>query len=243
MNRLTLVVLCAGLICMVAGCGGGATALDGNLNGGTVVPENGDSSGGGDGTNANDNANDNDNVNENTNDNSDDDVNDNTDDEGGDSTPASLTVTSRLLLNDAGEIDRRFAYRPGCGGDNVSPQLSWTGAPEETQSFIVVIFDRSAGNFIHWMVFDIAAGVTNINEGGPAPGGQTLNDYEQGLFGYGGPCPPSGEVHTYVFRVYALDIRNAGLTAGRRVSLAELGALIADHLVGEGELTATFTGP
>ncbi|MBN1514870.1 MAG: YbhB/YbcL family Raf kinase inhibitor-like protein [Phycisphaerae bacterium] len=241
MNRATLALLCASLICMVAGCGGGATTLDDETNGGTVVPDNGNSSGGGDNVNANDNAEEN--ANENANDNSDDNTNDNSDDDGADSPPARLTVTSRLLLNDAGAIDQRFAYRPGCGGDNVSPQLSWTGAPEETQSFVVVVLDRSAGDFIHWMVFDIAAGVTNINEGGPAPGGQTLNDYEQGLFGYGGPCPPSGEVHTYVFRVYALDIRNAGLTAGRQVSLAELEDLIADHVVGQGELTAPFTGP
>ncbi len=241
MNRLTLAAVCAGLICMVGGCGGGATTLDDNANGGTLVPDNGNSSGGGDNVNTNDNAEEN--TNGNDNDYSDDNTNDNTDDDGADSPPARLTVTSRLLLNDAGEIDRRFSYNPGCGGDNVSPQLSWTGVPDATQSSIVVIFDRSAGDFIHWIVFDIAAGVTNINEGGPAPGGQTLNDYQQGLFGYGGPCPPSGEVHTYVFRVFALDIRNAGLTAGQRVSLAELEALIAGHVDGRGELTASLTGP
>ncbi len=241
MNRLALAALCAILICMVVGCGGGATTLGGETNGGTVVPDNGNSSGGGDNVNTNDNAEEN--TNENVNDNSDDNTNDNTDDDGVDSPPARLTVTSRLLLNDDGEIDLRFAYGPGCGGDNVSPQLSWTGASEETESFVVVIFDRSADDFIHWVVFDIAAGVTNINEGGPAPGGQTLNDYQQGLFGYGGPCPPSGEVHTYVLRVYALDIRNSGLTAGQQVSLAALETLIAGHVVGQGELTAPFTGP
>jgi hypothetical protein len=236
MNRLAPAALCASLICMVVGCGGGIPTLDGSENGEFIVPDNGNSSGGGNGST-------NDNADENADDNGDENANENTDDDGADSPPARLTVTSRLLLNDTGEIDRRFTYHPGCGGDNVSPQLSWTGAPQETQSFIVVIFDRSAGDFIHWVVFDIAAGVTNINEGGPAPGGQTLNDYQQGLFGYGGPCPPSGEVHTYVFRVYALDIRNAGLTAGQRVSLAALEALIAGHVVGQGELTASLTGP
>ncbi len=239
MNRLTLAVLCASVACLIAGCGGETTMPDGDQNGGIIIPGNGNSSGGGDNVNTNTN----DNAQENTSSNTNDNANDNTDEDAAGTTPAPLTVTSRRLLNDFGQIDRRFAYHPECGGDNISPQLSWSGAPDSTQSFVVVVFDRSAGNFIHWIVFDIAAGVVTINEGGPAPGGQTLNDHEQGLFGYGGPCPPPGEVHTYVLRVYALDVRNSGLHAGQRVSLAELETLIAGHIVGEGELTAPFAGP
>jgi Raf kinase inhibitor-like YbhB/YbcL family protein len=195
----------------------------------------------GGGDNDNLNANENEDVNENTSDNGSENANDNNG--GGDPAPAPLTVTSVGLLDTTGRIALRFVYFPGCGGNNISPPLSWTGVPADTQSVVVVIFDRSADDFIHWIVFDIAAGVTSIIEGGPAPGGQTLNDYEQGLFGYGGPCPPAGEEHTYVFRVYALDVRNTGLTAGQRVSLAELEAAITGHVVATGELTALFARP
>jgi Raf kinase inhibitor-like YbhB/YbcL family protein len=87
-----------------------------------------------------------------------------------------------------------------CEGEDVSPSLSWSGVPVDTQALAVVVDDPDADGFIHWLVFDIPPDVTDLPtaippdeelEGG---GRHALNDF--GNLGYGGPCPPEGEEHT-----------------------------------------------
>jgi Raf kinase inhibitor-like YbhB/YbcL family protein len=125
---------------------------------------------------------------------------------------SSSTITSRSLL----------PQEATCEGEDVSPQLSWTGAPEGTQSFAIIANDSDAeeGDFAHWVVYSIPATVTEIQEGAPA--GETLpNGAKQGInddenVQYNGPCPPpivpkftqvtgSDLPHRYYFKVYALD--------------------------------------
>ena len=92
-----------------------------------------------------------------------------------------------------------------CDGSDVSPQLSWSGAPAGTKSFALTCIDPDApsGDFIHWLAYDIPASITNFPQGGPLPSNvkEAANDF--GKKSYGGPCPPSG-THRYVFTVYAL---------------------------------------
>jgi Raf kinase inhibitor-like YbhB/YbcL family protein len=92
-----------------------------------------------------------------------------------------------------------------CDGSDVSPQLSWSGAPAGTKSFALTCIDPDApsGDFIHWLVYDIAAGITNFSQGGSLPSSakEAINDF--GRKSYSGPCPPSG-THRYIFTVYAL---------------------------------------
>jgi len=97
------------------------------------------------------------------------------------------------------------------GGGNQSPQLSWTGAPKKTRSYIVVMYDVTA-SFTHWGMYNIAASTTSLpqNAGvaGSPFGTQVLNDYGVGDQSYDGPCPPTflnPVSHHYVFTVYALD--------------------------------------
>jgi len=95
-------------------------------------------------------------------------------------------------------------------GDNMSPPLNWTGAPQGTRSFAIISDDPDAprGDWVHWVVFNIPASVTSVDEGIPqekllADGSrQGTNDSRK--IGYDGPCPPSG-VHRYFFKVHALD--------------------------------------
>ena len=93
------------------------------------------------------------------------------------------------------------AYGFGCAGDNLSPQLAWTGAPPETKSFAVTCFDPDAptgSGFWHWVVANIPATVNALPLGagdptsGKMPAGALEVRTDFGKPGYGGPCPPPG---------------------------------------------------
>jgi len=98
-----------------------------------------------------------------------------------------------------------------CDGKDVSPHLAWTDAPEGTKSFALTCIDPDApmGDFIHWLIYNIAPTSSQLPQGGPLPAGaqEVANDF--GKKPYGGPCPPSG-THRYVFTIYALKVSDLG---------------------------------
>lgn len=119
-------------------------------------------------------------------------------------------------------LGKKLVYDQGkCKGDNTSPELHWSGAPADTKSFAVTLFDPDAQNgagFWHWMLFDIDAKTTSLEPGaGEAAGsnvppGSTTTKNQFGNPGYSGPCPPIGDKpHRYVFTVYALRVEKLGL--------------------------------
>jgi Raf kinase inhibitor-like YbhB/YbcL family protein len=98
----------------------------------------------------------------------------------------------------------------GAMGLDQSPELSWTGAPFGTRSYVVVLYDTTA-SFTHWGMYNIAPNLhelpQNAGVANSTYGPEILNDFELGQQ-YDGPCPPAGfapEVHNYVFTVYALS--------------------------------------
>lgn len=103
----------------------------------------------------------------------------------------------------------------GCNGGNLSPQLSWSGAPKETQAFAIVAYDPDAptgSGWWHWQMVNIPKNVNSLPTGAgdpqknKAPAGSisTKNDY--GIPGFGGACPPNGHgPHRYQFTVHALS--------------------------------------
>jgi len=105
--------------------------------------------------------------------------------------------------------------RYGCGGKNISPDLSWSSNLQNVKSYAITIFDPDApvsGGWWHWIVFNIPANVKglplNASALGLLPKGsiEALNSYK--LLGYGGPCPPKGDkAHRYITTIYALDKR------------------------------------
>lgn len=127
-----------------------------------------------------------------------------------------------LKSKDVGGVGTLREASTMCGGNNISPQLSWENAPKGTKSFVVTIHDKDvpvSGSFWHWVVFDIPSNVTELvtNAGditkNLAPKGaiQSMNDF--GERGYGGPCPPPGHGwHAYLVTVHALDIESQNLT-------------------------------
>lgn len=92
-----------------------------------------------------------------------------------------------------------------CYGKNISPALSWQGAPEKTQSFVLIMNDPDAPNqpWVHWLVFNIPATATALPSGSALPNGALSGINSKDVSGYSGPCPPKG-LHHYIFTLYAL---------------------------------------
>jgi phosphatidylethanolamine-binding protein (PEBP) family uncharacterized protein len=98
-------------------------------------------------------------------------------------------------IKPGGTIQEKFVFNTGgCTGSNMSPALSWSGAPEGTKSFVVTVFDPDAptgSGFWHWVMFNIPANVTSLPEGAGTPGkepaGATQIENDYGTVGYGGP--------------------------------------------------------
>ncbi|PAZ15098.1 YbhB/YbcL family Raf kinase inhibitor-like protein [Streptomyces sp. SA15] len=105
-------------------------------------------------------------------------------------------------FNDHSFIAREYAYE----GENVSPPLTWSGAPDDTAELVLLCEDPDApsGTFVHWIVVGIDPHSDGVEPGRCPPGGTELvNGY--GERGWGGPHPPPGdEAHRYFFRLYAL---------------------------------------
>lgn len=158
-------------------------------------------------------------------------------------THAVFTLSSTSFTN-GGAIPVEFSW----DGGNKSPQLSWSGAPQGTVSFALIVFDLDAHNpeetefFCHWIVFNIPATVFSLAENQPAAG-TLANGALQGMnffstMGYGGPAPPPGETHNYRFRLYALDA-TFNLTAGAERD--EVIEAIEGHILGQADYMGTYT--
>jgi len=125
-----------------------------------------------------------------------------------------MTLSSPAF-NEGGEIPPRYT----CQGENASPRLGWDSVPEGTKSLALVMDDPDApsGVFTHWVIFNLPPGTPGLAEAIPAlsqlPDGALQGKNDFGRFGYGGPCPPPGRPHHYLFTLYALD-KTLGLQAG-----------------------------
>lgn len=115
------------------------------------------------------------------------------------------------------DYGRPIPRRHTCDGEDVSPELSWSDAPPGTKSFALIVDDPDApvGVWNHWLLCDISASASRLEEGfEPGRVGVSgRNDF--GRRGYGGPCPPPGHgPHRYFFHLYALDTPTLGLAEG-----------------------------
>lgn len=168
---------------------------------------------------------------------------------GGDDSPPTRvgSPTAEVLVmqvessafTDGGEIPVKYS----CDGENVPFPLSWSGEPGNTLSLALIFDDPDAPGdepYVHWLMYDIPANMTgfeSVSKDARLPNGAAQGKNSRGEIGYTGPCPPGGETHTYVVRVYALDSA-LGLEPG--ASRRDLDEAMAGHVVGAGELRGTF---
>ena len=134
--------------------------------------------------------------------------------------------------------------RYSCKGADISPELSWGDEPPGTQSLVLIFDDPSTGggSWVHWLVYDLPPAARGLPEAVPAgeeiAGGGTHGSNSWGALEYGGPCPPQGTTHRYVFTLYALD---TALDLEPGADRGELLAAMEGHTLAEAELAASFT--
>ncbi|MEU1448278.1 YbhB/YbcL family Raf kinase inhibitor-like protein [Streptomyces mirabilis] len=146
---------------------------------------------------------------------------------------AAIAVTSPAF-GDGGTVPRRFT----CDGANVSPPLRLSGVPGGAAELVVLAEDPDAasGTFVHWLMWGVDPHETTLGAGAVPKGAvQGRNGFGQRR--YGGPCPPAGKPHHYVFSVLAADVRlhlpgDATVDAVRRA--------LAGHTVGSGTLVGRY---
>jgi hypothetical protein len=167
--------------------------------------------------------------------------------------PFALTSTT---FKDGTMMPKKVANKnagnnPNCVGDNVSPQLSWTGAPAGIKSFALLMEDpegRGGAGVHHWVAYGIPANVTSFAEGEVSKesdkyvGGKST----QGVGFYSGPCTPPGTPHHYTFIIVATDLEPKELPPGltREEFLAKLvPAGGTSHAKGSAGLVGLFVKP
>lgn len=156
----------------------------------------------------------------------------------------SFEVTSVDIV-DGAPLSNRHVHS-SVGGENVSPQLSWSGFPAETKGFVVTCYDPDAptgSGFWHWLLVGLPATTTELPSGAGAPAGlpdgafHTRNDF--GDNSYDGSAPPAGDVpHRYVFIVHALDVET--LPVDPSASPAYVGFNLAFHTLARGVIRGTY---
>lgn len=146
---------------------------------------------------------------------------------------------SSPAFNQGAAIPRKYT----CDGEDLSPPLQWTEPPADTRSLALISDDPDApvGTWVHWVVYNLPAGIRSLPEGAsPAAGlpqGGVHGQNSWRRLEYGGPCPPSG-THRYFFKLYALDITlELGPGAGKK----ELLGAMEGHVLAQAELMGTYS--
>ena len=164
---------------------------------------------------------------------------------------ASKTASFKLespVVKPGGTIGAEQVFNGmGCDGQNVSPELKWSGAPAGVKSFAVTLYDPDAptgSGWWHWVVFDIPASSSGLaagagaSDGSKLPPGSRQGRTDFGSPGFGGPCPPPGEKHRYIFTVFALKTDHIDVPAD--ASAAMVGFMLRTNKLASATLNATY---
>lgn len=158
----------------------------------------------------------------------------------------SFSLTSNSITDGQPLATPQISGILGAGGEDVSPQLSWSGFPAETRSFAVTVYDPDAptlSGFWHWAVANLPAEVTELPEdagsGGALPGDALELVNDAGMRRYVGAAPPAGHgPHRYYVAVHAVDVDKLDLTED--ASPAFLGFNLFQHAIARAYIHATY---
>jgi Raf kinase inhibitor-like YbhB/YbcL family protein len=156
---------------------------------------------------------------------------------------AELTVRS-ATFEDGAPIPASAAHS-AVGGQNKSPQLSWTGVPEAAKSLALSCWDSDAPTtvgFTHWLRVNMPPSLGELAQGAGTGKGEWLDGItDWGENAYGGMAPPQGDApHHYVFTVYALDAEAKELGLDQHTTYAKFRFLVRGHVLASGSTTGTF---
>ncbi|HJD60650.1 MAG TPA: YbhB/YbcL family Raf kinase inhibitor-like protein [Rickettsia endosymbiont of Degeeriella rufa] len=149
------------------------------------------------------------------------------------------------ITSTAFKHNERIPDKFTCKGQNISPHLEWSGFPSNTKSFVLIMDDPDApvelapphGIWDHWIIYNIPASITQLQEGEVNDDIKVLNNGWKEKK-YGGPCPPAGKPHRYFFKLYAL---NDYLELEENASKQDLVLALQKHLLGQAELIGIYT--
>ena len=131
-----------------------------------------------------------------------------------------------------------------CDGEDLSPPLAWSGVPQGTQSFTLIVDDPDAPDpkapkviWVHWVLYNIPSATTALSEAITELPGSTregLNDWKR--TGYNGPCPPVGR-HRYFHKLYALDVVLPEMEGATKAQVEDA---MQGHILAQTELIGTY---
>ena len=160
--------------------------------------------------------------------------------QGGEAMALQLTSTA---FSAGGNIPKEFT----CDGADHSPPLAWSGAPDGTAAFALIMDDPDAppGTWVHWVIYNIPKTNTGLEAGqdkterlgSGAMQGAVWGVQDFSRVGYHGPCPPPGKAHRYVFKLFALD---TALTLAPKATKDQLLQSIKGHTLAETSLTGLY---
>ncbi len=127
-----------------------------------------------------------------------------------------------------------------CDGKNIPPELSWHNAPKNTATYAIVMSDPDAPEttFYHWILFNIPKSITELSENAVTPAGATIGKNNFNKNDYSGPCPPKGNLHHYIFTLYALDSK---LSIANDASPQDVLNAMKNHVISQTELVGMYS--
>lgn len=144
------------------------------------------------------------------------------------------------------EHNGAIPVRHTCDGQNVSPQLLWTGVPDAATSMVLIVDDPDAPDpaapkmtWVHWVLYNIPSNANgleeNTTERNLLPGTlQGKNSWQH--IGYEGPCPPIGS-HRYFHKLYALNVVLPDLHFPTKTAVEKA---MAGHIIADAELIGRY---
>lgn len=149
-----------------------------------------------------------------------------------------LNVADLRISSPAFAGHGRIPERHSGDGEDVSPPLEWSGVPDGTKAFAIVVHDPDAPlveGFTHWVAYGIPGDASGVPEGG----GEVIQGTNSfGNTGYNGPAPPPGHgPHHYYFWVYALS---EDLSMEPGLDRHALFEWIEDHVIEQARLIGTY---